>query len=79
MTMTREITIYNNPSELQRVACFVEAIGNELGLDGELLMNLNLALEEMVSTATGSEGRLPALHRRGQWYRHPRDGNRPYL
>ena len=49
MTMTQEITIQNTPSELQRVACFVEDIGNELGLDGELLMNLNLALEEMVS------------------------------
>ena len=31
------------------MAYFVEDIGNELGLDGELLMNLNLALEEMVS------------------------------
>lgn len=47
--MMREITIRNKPSELQRVANFVEEIGGELGIDGELLMNLNLALEEMVS------------------------------
>jgi serine/threonine-protein kinase RsbW len=47
--MTREITIHNSASELHRVACFVEDIGNELGLDGELQMNLNLVLEEMLS------------------------------
>ena len=47
--MIKEITIGNKPSELKRVAGFVDEIGKELGLDGELLMNLNLVLEEMVS------------------------------
>lgn len=47
--MKREITIHNTLSELQRVACFVDDIGNRLGFDDELLMNLNLVLEEMVS------------------------------
>ena len=43
--MIKEITIGNKPSELKRVAGFVDEIGKELGLDGELLMNLNLVLE----------------------------------
>ena len=47
--MTREITIQNRLSELQRVACFVEDIGSEFAFDDELMMNLNLVLEEMVS------------------------------
>lgn len=47
--MTRKITIRNTLNELHRVACFVEDIGNKLGFDDELLMNLNLVLEEMVS------------------------------
>jgi serine/threonine-protein kinase RsbW len=34
---------------MKRVAAFIDEFGNELALDGELLMNLNLALEEMVS------------------------------
>lgn len=59
--MTREITIRNKPSELHRVAGFVEEIGKELGLDGELLMDLNLALEEMVSNI---------IH-----YAHPQQGD----
>jgi len=34
--------------ELERVNQFVEEIGDELGLDMEMLMNLNLVIEEMV-------------------------------
>ena len=35
--------------ELGRVNQFVEEIGEELGLNMELQMNLNLVMEEMVS------------------------------
>jgi len=47
--MKKEICIRNQIGELERVNQFVEGIGEELGLDMELLMNLNLVLEEMVS------------------------------
>jgi len=47
--MIKEITIGNKPAELRRVAAFVDELGDEFALDGELLMNLNLVLEEMVS------------------------------
>ena len=47
--MRKEIRIKNQVDELERVAQFVEEIGEELGLDAELLMNLNLVMEEMVS------------------------------
>ena len=47
--MKKEITIRNQINELERVACFIEEIGEELGLDLELQMNLNLVMEEMVS------------------------------
>ena len=40
--MIKEITIGNKPAELRRVAAFVDELG-------ELLMNLNLVLEEMVT------------------------------
>jgi serine/threonine-protein kinase RsbW len=47
--MRKEITIKNQVGELEHVAAFIEEIGEELGLDMELRMNLNLVMEEMVS------------------------------
>lgn len=47
--MTREITIKNNIEELNRIAEFIETMGEERGFDMALTMNLNLALEEAVS------------------------------
>ena len=47
--MRKELSIKNEISELERVAQFVEEIGEELALDMELQMNLNLVLEEMIS------------------------------
>ena len=43
--MEKEICIKNRMDELMRVNQFVEEIGEELGLDMELLMNLNLVIE----------------------------------
>ena len=47
--MKKDICIRNQVGELARVNQFVEEIGEELGLDPELQMNLNLVMEEMVS------------------------------
>ena len=47
--MRKELRIKNEVSELEKVAQFVEEIGEELGLNMELQMNLNLVREEMVS------------------------------
>ena len=47
--MRKEIRIKNKISELEKVAQFVEEIGEELGLSMELQMNLNLVMEEMVT------------------------------
>ena len=47
--MRKEICIKNKISELEKVARFVEEIGEELGLSMELQMNLNLVMEEMVT------------------------------
>ena len=47
--MKKEIKIKNQVGELERVNQFIEEIGEELDLDMELLMNLNLVIEEMVS------------------------------
>ena len=47
--MRKEICIKNKISELEKVAQFVEEIGEELGLSMELQMNLNLVMEEMVT------------------------------
>ena len=47
--MRKEIRIKNQVKELEPVARFVEEIGEELGLDMEMQMNLNLVMEEMVS------------------------------
>ena len=47
--MRKEIRIKNQVSELEKVAHFIEELGEELGLSMELQMNLNLVMEEMVS------------------------------
>ena len=47
--MRKELRIKNQVSELEKVAQFVEEIGEERGLNMELQMNLNLVMEEMVS------------------------------
>jgi len=47
--MKKDICIRNQVEDLQRVAHFVEEIGEELKLSMELQMNLNLVMEEMVS------------------------------
>ena len=47
--MTKEMIICNRLSELERVVGFMDGIGETLGLSGELVMNLNLVLEEMVT------------------------------
>ena len=47
--MNKKLIIKNHVGELERVNKFIEEIGEELGLDMELLLNLNLVMEEMVS------------------------------
>ena len=47
--MKKKLVIRNQVCELARVASFVEDLSAELRLDMEARMNLNLALEEMVS------------------------------
>lgn len=47
--MRKELEIHNEISELNRVAAFVEEVGEELQLTPELVFNLNLVLEEAVS------------------------------
>ena len=47
--MRKELRIKNQVTELEKVAQFVEEIGEELGLSMELQMNLNLVMEEMVT------------------------------
>ena len=47
--MKKDICIRNQVEDLQRVAHFVEEIGEELKLSMELQMNLNRVMEEMVS------------------------------
>ena len=47
--MKKEICIKNRLDDLAKVNQFIEEIGDELGLDMELLMNLNLVMEEMVT------------------------------
>ena len=48
--MNKEIIIKNEIAELERVAVFVEEVSQLLSLDSETTMNLNLALEEVVSS-----------------------------
>ena len=47
--MNKEIIIKNEIADLERVAVFVEEVSQLLSLDSETTMNLNLALEEVVS------------------------------
>lgn len=47
--MKKELRLKNQVEELARVNQFNDEIGDELGLDAELRMNLNLVMEEMVS------------------------------
>ena len=47
--MKKEIVIKNEIAELERLAVFVEEVSEQLNLDAETAMNLNLALEEVVS------------------------------
>ena len=42
--MRKELVLKNEMSEMVRVNQFVEEIGEELGLDMELQMNLNLVM-----------------------------------
>lgn len=49
IVLKKELTIKNKIQELHRVAVFVESIGMELKLDGMMLNNLELVLEEAVS------------------------------
>ena len=49
ITMRKELTIKNQLAELKHVRAFVDDIGHSLQLDRELLMNLQLVMEEMVS------------------------------
>ena len=46
--MRKELKLKNQMGELERVNQFIEEIGEELGLDLEMQMNLNLVMEEMV-------------------------------
>ena len=47
--MRKEIKLKNQVGELVHVARFIEEIGKELGLGMELMKDLNLVMEEMVS------------------------------
>ena len=47
--MRKEIKLKNQVGELVHVARFIEEIGEELGLGMELMKDLNLVMEEMVS------------------------------
>ncbi len=47
--MKKELILNNHVDELERVNQFIAEIGSDLNLEPELLMNLNLVIEEMVS------------------------------
>ncbi len=47
--MTTELIIKNKVEELNRLALFIEELGERREFDMALVMNLNLALEEVVS------------------------------
>lgn len=47
--MTTELIIKNEIDELNRLALFIEELGDRRGFDSALVMKLNLALEEVVS------------------------------
>ena len=63
--MKKEIKIKNQVGELEKVNAFIEEIGEELQLDMELLMNLNLVMEEMVSNV------IFYAYPEGKWTRRP--------
>ena len=47
--MKKVLVIKNEVAELERLAIFIEQVAEESNLDPETTMNLNLALEEVVS------------------------------
>ncbi len=47
--MKKELILKNHVGELERVNQFIREIGDDLKLDSEMLMNLNLVIEEMVT------------------------------
>lgn len=47
--MKRELVLHNNISEIDKLAQFIEDIGQEMALAPELVFQLNLVLEEAVS------------------------------
>lgn len=49
MVMEKILFLHNEIVEINKLAFFIEKIGNELGLSTELILNLNLVLEEAVS------------------------------
>jgi serine/threonine-protein kinase RsbW len=60
----KEIKVKNQVNELEHVLQFIEEIGDELGIDMELVMNLKLVMEEMVTNVIfyaypkGTEGTI---------------------
>lgn len=49
VNILKELTIKNKVQELEKVTAFVENIGEELNLSQELVSDLHLVMEEMVS------------------------------
>ncbi len=45
----RTLTLKNDISELERLAAFLEELGDTFGLPLKIVMNLNLVLEELVT------------------------------
>lgn len=46
--MKKDIEIINQVSEIERVAAFIEELGEELNLSPSMVMNINLAIEEAI-------------------------------
>lgn len=46
--MKKDIEIINQISEIERVAAFIEELGEELNLSPSMVMNINLAIEEAI-------------------------------
>lgn len=47
--MEKKLVLKNEISEINKLAIFIEEVGEELNLPSELVFNLNLVLEEAVS------------------------------
>jgi anti-sigma regulatory factor (Ser/Thr protein kinase) len=47
--MEKKLVLTNEISEINKLAIFIEEVGEELNLPSELVFNLNLVLEEAVS------------------------------